>query len=374
MLPPRRIPAIVAIVLVAALAFAALAAPTEASRQPPAGPLFVDTDIGVDDAIAIAWLLDQPRAELVGFTTVFGNTSVENATRNLLTLLGAAGEQYPVTVGAADPLALPRTRTGALVHGPDGLWFAQQPADISALPNDAPAAMAAAARANPGLTIVALGPLTNVARAVERFPADMAGVRLVALGGAQRGGNRTPVAEFNIFADPHALAVVLAGDMRVELLTLDAFTQVTVDPQRFIRLLNRRGDAVGGLLAHAFGLYVQAQQLNNSSGRNPIPDAAAVVYALHPELGSAQSALVKVIADDGLARGQTLIATDLSSRMPLIAGDAELSSLADQAFTPGFDLNAALGAILMREPDNAQAVLDVQEGAMVRLVERGLFR
>lgn len=369
-----RLHRLLALLALALLALTAAVAPTEAGRLTPAGPLFVDTDIGADDAVAIAWLLGQPRAEIVGFTTVYGNTSVDNATRNLLTLLGAAGRRYPITVGAAEPLALPRTRTGALVHGPDGLWFAQQPVDIAGLPADAPAALAAAARANPGLTIVALGPLTNVARAVEAYPADMAGVRLVALGGARRGGNSTPVSEFNIYADPHALAAVLAGDMRVELVTLDAFEQVSVRSERFVERLGRRGDALGGLLAHAYGAYVQAQLLGGASETSAIPDAAAAVYALFPELGSAQGALVKVVADDGVARGQTVIAADLSERIPLIAGDAELSALADQAFTPGFDLNAAIGGILMREPDNAQVVLDVQEGAMVRLIERGLLR
>jgi inosine-uridine nucleoside N-ribohydrolase len=119
---------------------------------------------------------------------------------------------------------------------------------------------------------------------------------------------------------------------------------------------------------------VQAQQLRNATGHSPVPDAAAVVYALYPNLGSAQSALVKVVSDNGLARGQTLIATDLASRMPLIADDAELSAMADQAFTPGFDLNTTLGGILMRQPDNAQVVLAVQASAIARLVERGLSR
>ncbi|NTU77839.1 MAG: nucleoside hydrolase [Chloroflexales bacterium] len=365
---------LIAAIALVAIALVAFAAPTQAGRKQPTGPIIVDTDIGVDDALAITWLLGQPNVEIVGFTTVVGNTSGDHATRNLLTLVAAAGEQYPVTVGAADPLELSRTRTGALIHGPDGLWFAQRPADIAGLPTDAPAALAAAAREHPGLTIVALGPLTNVARAIAAYPADMAGVRLVALGGAQRGGNRTPVAEFNIYADPDALAAVLASDMQVELVTLDAFSQVTVNPEQLIRRLGRRGDAVGALLAQSFGAYVRAQQMQGEAGRAAIPDAAAAVYALYPDLGGAQSALVKVVVDDGLARGQTVIAADLANRIPMIADDAELSALADQAFTPGSDMNAALGAILLREPDNAQVILDLDEGAVLRLFERDLLR
>lgn len=339
-----------------------------------ATPVFVDTDIGVDDAVAIAWLMEQPNARIVGFTTVNGNTSNENAARNLLTLFGTAGRSYPVTVGAATPLELPATRTGPLVHGPDGLWFNQAPADISALPTDGPAALAAAARANPGLTIVALGPLTNIAQAVQQYPADMAGVRLVALGGAQHGGNSTPVSEFNIFADPHALAIVLSSGMRIELVTLDAFDQLGFDVTKFPARLASRGGDTGALLSRALAGYFGVQQIAGPVSAAAIPDVAAVVYALHPRYGTPQSALIQVITANDITRGQTIIGTDLSDRIPMIAGDAELSALADQAFTPGFDLGAAVGGILARQPDNATVVLDIDERTMVRLVERSLAR
>jgi inosine-uridine nucleoside N-ribohydrolase len=365
------------IITLIAFAIVLLLAPGSAGagrNGQPAVAVFVDTDIGVDDAVAVAWLMEQPSARIVGFTTVAGNTSNQNAARNLLTLFGAAGRSYPVTVGAAAPLELPATRTGALIHGPDGLWFNQAPADISALPSDAPAALAAAARANPGLTIVALGPLTNIAQAVQQYPADMAGVHLVALGGAQRGGNATPVSEFNIFADPHALAVVLSGGMRVELVTLDAFDQLAVDVTRFPARLASRGGAMGQLLSRSLSGYFAVQQSAGATDEANLPDVAAVVYALFPQYGTGQSALVKVITANDVTRGQTIIASDLATRVPSIADDAELSNLADQAFTPGFDLNAALGAILARQPDNATVVLDIDERIMERLLERMLVR
>jgi inosine-uridine nucleoside N-ribohydrolase len=341
---------------------------------PNVQPVFVDTDIGVDDAVAIAWLLEQRKAHIVGFSTVFGNTSNTNAARNLLTLFAAAGRSYPVTIGAAAPLAVPPTGTGALIHGPDGLWFAQQPVPIDALPTDAPAAIAAAARAHPSLTIVALGPLTNIALAVQQYPADLAGVRVVALGGANLGGNRTPVAEFNIHADPHALDVVLQSDVALELVTLDAFDQVTVDARRFPEQLSRRGGPVGRLLAAALGPYFQVQLANGVSAVS-IPDVAAVIYALQPSTAAGTSALVRVAVADDFTRGQTVIATTINDRVSLIADDAELSALAAQAFTtPGFDLGAALFAIVSREPDNAVVVLDVFERTMIRLLERDLLR
>lgn len=342
-------------------------------------PVFVDTDIGVDDAVAIAWLLRQPQIELVGFSTVFGNTTVESATRNLLMLCGAAGRQCPITRGAAAPLNpnLPRANTGALIHGPDGFWFAQMSnpqaatLDISSLPGDAPAAIIAAAQAKPKTIFIALGPLTNFALAIRQNPAALSGARLVALVGGT-SGNRTPVAEFNAFTDPDALEAVLAGPMKVELVTTNAFEQLQIDPGDFIARLAATGDPLGKLLAAALGPYTQIQQSNNPRGRVNIPDAAAVIYALQPQLGSATSALVRVITDTGYARGQTIIATTPAQRLPLIADDAELSAMADQAFIPGFDLNVAMFQILSRQPDNATVVLELQGHAMAQLLEQGL--
>jgi inosine-uridine nucleoside N-ribohydrolase len=335
--------------------------------------VFVDTDIGADDAVALAWLLQQRQINLVGLTTVQGNTSVENATRNSLTLLAAARRSIPVTIGAAQPLEGVRTRTGALVHGPDGLWFAQQPLDISTLPTDAPAAIAAQARANPATIFIALGPLTNFAQAVQRFPSDLANVRLVALGGGTRG-NSTPVAEFNIYADPLALEVVLASAMNVELVTLDAFDEVRVDSERFIEMLERRRDPLGNLLVQAFGGYIQAQALVGGD-EVAIPDAAAVVYALNERIAEPTSALIQVVTDNGKARGQTIIGTTLSQRIPMLASDSELGDIADRAFTdPTFNLGAELGAILARQPDNALVIFEIDERQVTRLLERSLRR
>jgi inosine-uridine nucleoside N-ribohydrolase len=331
--------------------------------------LFVDTDIGIDDALAIAWLLLQPQANVVGFSTVFGNTAVEHATRNMLTLLQLVGKSHiPISIGASQPLVLPRTRTGALVHGPDGLWFGQQQADISALPNNAAAALVAAAQAHPGLVVIALGPVTNIANAIQLDREAMASSKIIVLGGGTRG-NRTPAAEFNIYADPHALEIVLNSGIKIDMVTLDAFEQVRIDIATFPQKLAASGP-LGQFLAGILGPYLQIQ-MNYGQSTATIPDAAAVIYALQPALATSESALVRVVVD-GLARGQTLIASSFRERMPLIATEEELSSLADEAFTPGFDLNARLGAMLQRVPDNVQVVLKLDGEAMAHLLEQGL--
>ncbi|MEN9938905.1 MAG: hypothetical protein RLZZ387_5484 [Chloroflexota bacterium] len=337
-------------------------------------PVFVDTDIGVDDAVAIAYLLRSRDAQVLGFTTVSGNTSADNATRNLLTLLAAAQVQLPVTVGAPAPLQVPASRTGAFVHGPSGLWFSQGQYDVSGLPHDAPAAIATAARANPGMTLIALGPLTNIAQAALRFPQEMRGVKVVALAGSRGPGNSTPVAEFNAFYDPHALDIALESGLNVTLVTLDAFDEVTFDSQAFPQQLAAEGGALGQFLAAPLGAYMAAQT-QGAGGMAAIPDVAAAVYALRPSLGTPQSALVDVSADQALTRGQTVIGLTMQQRVTMIASDEQMSALADQLFTvPGFDFSMALYQILMQRPDNAQVVLEVKGRAMARLAEQALTR
>jgi inosine-uridine nucleoside N-ribohydrolase len=245
------------------------------------------------------------------------------------------------------------------VHGPDGFWFAQHPHDISGLPNDAPAAMAAAARATPNLTILAIGPLTNVAQAVQRYPQDMANVHIIALGGAQKGGNRSPVAEANIYNDPQALDIVLQARLKLTLITMDAFSQFTVDSEEFPEYLANSRDPLARFLAQPVAAYGSAQT-NAQGGPMTIPDAVAAFYTIAPRIATPQPALVKVSVDNGLTRGQTVIATDPNNKVFMIADDAELSALADAVFSGQADPNVAVGAILAREPDNARVVLSLR--------------
>lgn len=332
--------------------------------------LFIDTDMGVDDAVAVAWLLEQPSVQIVGFSTVSGNIAVEHVAANLLTLLDVADRQIPVTIGAAAPLVFPPYHAGAMVHGSDGFWGAQAPHDLRGLPHDAPAAIAAAARAHPGLTVLALGPLTNLALAVQRFPQDLAGVHLIALGGARHGGNTTPLAEFNAYVDPHALAIVLDSPLRVDLIMRDAFDQIEIDAEQFVGRLGAAGGPVGQLLARVLVPYIQMATFDG--GMASIPDAAAAIYALRPDLGTASSALVHVITEEGYTRGLTIVANTMAYRVGLIASPAEMSDLALRFDTPGFDLQATIADILQRRPDNARVVLDVDGREMVRLLDQTL--
>jgi inosine-uridine nucleoside N-ribohydrolase len=333
-------------------------------------PIFVDTDTGCDDAVALAWLLRRPEAEIVGLSSVFGNSSIQNTTANLLTILEALGCDAPVTVGASGPLVHLRTGAGALVHGPDGLWGNQQPHDLDLVPWGAPGAIAAAARAHRDLTILALGPLTNVARAVQAYPEDMVGVRLVALAGALGAGSITPAAEFNVFADPHALAVVLESQMRVELVTRDACQELRLG-LLFARKLERECGEPGRLLARIFDGYMRAA--SRHSGAVAIPDAAAAIYALHPELGRTTGAAVRVVTEGEFTRGQTIVATTARHQATLALGASGVEQLAANVGAPGFDYESALREASARAPYNATIVLSIDAAAMTDRLEEGLM-
>jgi inosine-uridine nucleoside N-ribohydrolase len=225
----------------------------QAKTPPPAKvSIVIDADTGVDDAAAIAYLLT--RSDLVnilGITAVAGNTSVENAANNALILLDVAQRtDIPVVVGAAGPLVLPASLQGLFVHGPDGFWFTSYgfaPHDLSALSHDAAGFLCTKAQA--GVTLLALGPLTNVANAVQACPDQMKLYKIVWLGGAKAvdGEGNTPVSVFNPWFDPDAAKIVLQSGVSMTMVTTDAARTVTIDPAIFDKIA-QRGNALGKLI------------------------------------------------------------------------------------------------------------------------------
>lgn len=342
---------------------ASLALPTSKPLE-----LVIDTDGGVDDAAAILWLLSQKNypTEILGFGTVAGSTTVENVANNVLTLLDTVGKtDIPVAIGAAAPLAQPLSRTGALIHGLDGLWGAQKPHNLSSLSRDVPTFYRDLAQANPGATLLSLGPVTNLAQAWEQYPNAIGRFnQIIALGGADNGGNRTPVAEFNIWQDPEAANELLAADLPTTLVPLDAFKEFTLT-QSDLQILQTQGSEAAGLIAEPLQNYVAIQTGPGGRTDASIPDVAAAMYAVDPSLGTVESALVKVTTEPGLARGQTVIGLTWDERVSMIASDAELSQLAEQVST--FELGTALGEILARESDNARLVTDIAAPQMREL-------
>ena len=330
--------------------------------------LLVDTDPGVDDAVALTWLLSQNKApvNLLGVVTVAGNTNVLAATNNALNVLARLqATTVPVVMGASAPMVQPLSKTSWFIHGPDGLWFLgfQNPQNPAGMAPDTRSANefyckavdSANVKLVTGATLLALGPLTNIANAIDECPETMKTLgSLVVLGGAKFGGNKTPVAEFNFWQDPEAANIVLSAGLPINIVPLDAFTTPTVQLKDVEKLINSRNPAVS-FLAPALQQYI-AVQLQNT-GKATIPDAVAAVYALDPTIGTTQPALVKMILAAGQTRGQSVIGLSVSERVAMIADEAELSRLAERAFAyppdSTFNLELELGAILMRQLDNA---------------------
>lgn len=209
-------------------------------------PLLIDTDPGIDDALALLVAWGSPEIAVEVVTTVAGNVPVASGTTNVFRLLALrAPTPLPtVAVGAERPLARP-LRTATHHHGADGLGDLPDWPPVAVRPAPATAAtlMARTARWRAGgLTLVALGPLTNVALALEADPPALAGLsRLVIMGGAvDAPGNVTPTAEFNAHVDPDAAARVFAADLPIDLVPLDATRQATLTREELAGALAAR--------------------------------------------------------------------------------------------------------------------------------------
>jgi purine nucleosidase len=179
----------------------------------------IDTDTASDDAVALIMALRSPQVRVVAITTVAGNVGVEQATRNALYTAELCHADVPVFMGAAKPLNRPH-KSADWFHGRDGLGdHGYPPPKRAAEKQGAVDATIATIEANPGLTLVTLGPLTNVALAVQKNPGIASKVaRCVVMGGAPCcEGNVTPASEYNIWCDPEAARIVMQSGLPIEL-------------------------------------------------------------------------------------------------------------------------------------------------------------
>lgn len=223
-------------------------------------PILVDCDTGIDDALALAYLLAEPSVEVVGVTTVSGNTDAARAAANTLSLFELAGEDdIPVAIGAHDFRARAYAGGAPHVHGDDGLGGIALSAAARA--HDARAAVELIdhlASRHPDLTVLALGPLTNLAAYAEA-PGVALFDHLVVMGGAfAHSGNVTAWAEANIHNDPEAAAVVFAQDWDTTLVPLDVTMTQTLDAADLVRLEAIPGavpQALARMLPHYLDFY-----------------------------------------------------------------------------------------------------------------------
>jgi len=284
-------------------------------------PVFADVDTGVDDAMALTYLLASPDADLVGIASTAGNVPVHQVCRNNLGLLALCGRpDIPVSKGSDVPLTAP-LRTAEDTHGPEGLGYATlPPTSLTLTDHDAADAWVRAAHAHPGeLVAIAVGPLTNLALAMRREPALPRLLRrLVIMGGAfDYRGNTTPVAEWNISVDPEAAAEVFAGwtaawdDEPAHLpivLGLNLTENIAMTPELFARLAERAGGATEliTVLEDAMRFYFEFHESQGEGYLAHLHDPLAAAVALDPALVTTRTTTVDVELTGTLTRGMTI--------------------------------------------------------------------
>ncbi|WP_424236793.1 nucleoside hydrolase [Bhargavaea ginsengi] len=267
--------------------------------------LLLDVDTGIDDAIAL--LLAAKESELIGVTTVNGNTSLDNATVNTLKVLSLIGrEDIPVVRGADRPL-LREPHFEARVHGDDGIGGALGDMEPGTPAEGfAPDFIIEQAEKHKGeLTLVLLAPLTNMALAVRKEPRLKDWLKeVVIMGGAlDTPGNITPKAEFNIFVDPEAAKVVFQAGLPVTLVGLDV-TEKTLLDEPHVREM--AGNAEGEFIREATVQYMNRYEEMTGSRACSMHDPLAVGVALDRSFVRTERLYVDVEVDSSLCDGQTV--------------------------------------------------------------------
>ncbi len=272
--------------------------------------IIIDTDPGIDDAMAILAALHSPELEVLGLTTVFGNTEVELCSLNALRLVELEGNDHiPVAQGCGQPMVHDIISFSAGVHGKDGFGNTNLPLPHGKLdPRHAAQFIIDTVMANPHEVILApLGPLTNIAMAYRLEPRIAPLVKEVVLMGgcAFALGNISAVAEANIYHDPHAAEVVFAAPWKVTMVGLDVTTRIVMRPDYFEKLYAAGNPAVE-LLEKIQPCY-QAfhEEIYGLKGAIHTHDPAVIAYLLAPELFRCEAMPVYVVTE-GLCLGKTI--------------------------------------------------------------------
>ncbi len=269
--------------------------------------IILDCDPGHDDALAIVLACFSEEPELLGITTVAGNQTVDKTTRNALRVLSLIGKDIPVARGCERPL-VGELVTAPEVHGESGLDGAELPEPrFGPVREHAVEFIVRTLRESPSpVTLIATGPLTNVALALRLAP-DIAGKieRIVLMGGAARDANATPTAEFNIFVDPEAAHIVFTSGVPITMVGLDVTNRALLTPEEIQGL--KDGGPVRRAFAGLLSFYAAANERLLGIEGAPLHDPLAVAAVIDPSVITTQRVHVAVELCGSHTRGTTAV-------------------------------------------------------------------
>ena len=268
--------------------------------------IIIDTDPGIDDVIAISIALRSPELEVLGLTSVFGNTYGEVTAQNALRLVELEGhDSIPVSRGSDVPLVMPLEDLGTMVHGEDGMGNTNPPSTKGKVINKSAAEfIIETVHANPGeVTLVPIGPLTNIALALRIDPAIVSLTKKVVLMGGvfSRPGNISPTAEANIYHDPHAADIVIRAEWQLVMVGLDV-TQQVVMTSKYLGEIYKTNNPVTNMMQRILPFY---QKFHRAGGDIYTHDPSAIAYLLNPDLFQTESVPV-FVGTKGYCKGQTI--------------------------------------------------------------------
>ncbi|NQT59511.1 MAG: nucleoside hydrolase [Bacteroidetes bacterium] len=278
--------------------------------------ILIDTDPGHDDAIAIMLLMAQPETfEILGFTTVAGNQTVEKVTRNMLKIAELTGSPVPIAIGEKKPMKRV-LETGGTAHGESGMDGPNLPEPILK-PVDEPGVEflhAKIIQSPEPVTILALGPLTNIAVLLSRYPEVKERISEISLmGGEISSGNITRAAEFNIYVDPEAAEIVFSSSIPITMSGLDVTEKAIILPTEWNKL--RSGGRASQFTAELLDFYnIYSDKLGFSG--SCLHDACAAAWLIHPELFTSRKLNIKIETMGVVTRGMTVADTRKVPRHP----------------------------------------------------------
>jgi pyrimidine-specific ribonucleoside hydrolase len=277
-------------------------------------PIILDCDPGHDDAIAILLAVQSPLIDLRAITTTFGNCSVADATRNALRVLALAGAgRVPVAIGATAPLT-GVTELGNYVHGASGLDGPTMPEPVSApVERSATELMhEVISSSERPITLVATGPITNVATLIHEHPEVVPTVQeVIFMGGSTERGNHTPAAEFNTYADPEALDIVLRSGIPIRMVGLNLTHQALATPA-IVERMQAMPHVVGHTAAEWMGFFGSSYRDVWAFDSPPVHDPCTIAALIRPELVHWRECFVAVETRGEWTRGATVV--DLFNR------------------------------------------------------------